>query len=114
VACYDRNAACLIRGVAVSTCPSGAHPRDRTVDGIFDLAGDVAEWVSDGFTAPLPGRVDPIGDPSSPLRVVRGASFVDDAEKLRTTWRNAVPPTTADVRYGFRCALDSPADAGAP
>jgi serine/threonine-protein kinase len=111
-ACYDRNGGCLGRGSIVSTCAAGSHPRDKTPEGILDLAGNVSEWVSDGFMSPLPGGADPIGDPASPLRVLRGGSFLDDADKLHGSWRTAASPVTAHVSIGFRCALDAPPDGG--
>jgi serine/threonine-protein kinase len=113
-ACYDRNEGCLARGADVSTCASGAHPSDRTPEGVYDLAGNVSEWVSDGFVFPPPGGEDPQGDPSAPLKVVRGASFRDGPEKVIATYRTAAAPVTAHAWIGFRCAMDVPVPEGAP
>ncbi|WP_438015063.1 bifunctional serine/threonine-protein kinase/formylglycine-generating enzyme family protein [Sorangium sp. So ce315] len=113
-ACYDRNEGCLARGTEVATCASGAHPSDRTPEGIYDLAGNVSEWVSDGLVFPPPGGEDPQGDPSFPLKVVRGGSFLDGPEKLSATYRTAAAPVTAHAWIGFRCAMDVPAPEGAP
>ncbi|WP_437912242.1 bifunctional serine/threonine-protein kinase/formylglycine-generating enzyme family protein [Sorangium sp. So ce302] len=108
-ACYDRNEGCLARGADVSTCASGAHPSDRTPEGVYDLAGNVSEWVSDGLVFPPPGGENPQGDPSFPLKVVRGGSFLDGPEKLSATYRTAAAPVTAHAWIGFRCAMDAPA-----
>ncbi|XXT16608.1 bifunctional serine/threonine-protein kinase/formylglycine-generating enzyme family protein [Sorangium sp. So ce429] len=113
-ACYDRNEGCLARGSDVATCASGAHPSDRTPEGIYDLAGNVSEWVSDGLVFPPPGGENPQGDPSFPLKVVRGGSFLDGAEKLSATYRTAAAPVTAHAWIGFRCAMDVAAPEGAP
>ncbi|WP_437990170.1 SUMF1/EgtB/PvdO family nonheme iron enzyme [Sorangium sp. So ce145] len=112
-ACYDRNEGCLARGADVSTCASGAHPSDRTPEGVYDLAGNVSEWVSDGLVFPPPGGENPQGDPSFPLKVVRGGSFLDGPEKLSATYRTAAAPVTAHAWIGFRCAMDAPAQEGA-
>ncbi|WP_437275923.1 bifunctional serine/threonine-protein kinase/formylglycine-generating enzyme family protein [Sorangium sp. So ce375] len=112
-ACYDRNEGCLARGTEVATCASGAHPSDRTPEGIYDLAGNVSEWVSDGLVFPPPGGENPQGDPSFPLKVVRGGSFLDGPEKLSATYRTAAAPVTAHAWIGFRCAMDAPAQDGA-
>ncbi|WP_437285589.1 SUMF1/EgtB/PvdO family nonheme iron enzyme [Sorangium sp. So ce406] len=112
-ACYDRNEGCLARGTEVATCASGAHPSDRTPEGIYDLAGNVSEWVSDGLVFPPPGGQDPQGDPSFPLKVVRGGSFLDGPEKLSATYRTAAAPVTAHAWIGFRCAMDVTAPEGA-
>ncbi|WP_437671390.1 SUMF1/EgtB/PvdO family nonheme iron enzyme [Sorangium sp. So ce131] len=114
LACYDRNEGCLQRGAEVATCASGAHPKDRTPEGVYDLAGNVAEWVSDGYVFPPPGGENPQGDPAAPLKVVRGASFRDGPDKLSATYRIAAAPVTAHAWIGFRCAMDPPAPAAAP
>lgn len=119
-ACYDKNSSCRAAGEDVATCPAGAHPQDRTPEDVHDLAGNVSEWVADGFVVPLPGGVDPVGSPSASLRVTRGGGFLDPETSLRGSWRNAAAPVTAHVTIGFRCAMDAGnaqprgADAGAP
>ncbi len=116
-ACFDKNGACLVRGESVTTCTAGSHPNDATPDGLYDLSGNVAEWVADGFAPNPAGGADPKGDPASPRRVVRGGSFLDDKEELRATYRLGVMPGTAHVSIGFRCAMDveaSPAAGNAP
>jgi serine/threonine-protein kinase len=98
-ACYDKNESCRLVGEAVATCPSGLHPADRTPEGVFDLGGNVREWVS-GVSA------------LATQRVLRGASFYDGAEKLRADYREVVPSTTSHPTIGFRCALDAPTQPG--
>ncbi|MFO0757561.1 MAG: bifunctional serine/threonine-protein kinase/formylglycine-generating enzyme family protein [Byssovorax sp.] len=107
-ACYDQNAACRRSGESVATCAAGSHPADRTPDGIFDLGGNVAEWVSDGFAATLAGGADPKGDPEAPLKVIRGGSFFDGEDHLRSSYRGYGAPVMAHATLGFRCAMDAP------
>ncbi|HEY4119131.1 MAG TPA: SUMF1/EgtB/PvdO family nonheme iron enzyme, partial [Byssovorax sp.] len=107
-ACFDKNGACLSPGDdSIATCPGGVHLADKTPEGILDMGGDVAEWTADGFVARPPGGLDPLGDPSAPLRVVRGGSFLDAADRLRATFRVGAAPDTAAVNVGFRCAMDA-------
>ena len=114
-ACYERNGECLARGgEGVNTCPAGGKTGDRTPEGVLDLGGNVSEWVQDGFAPILAGGTDPIGDASSPRRVVRGGSLLDSAEKLRATYRASAMPGTAHASIGFRCAMDVPSKAAAP
>jgi serine/threonine-protein kinase len=110
-ACYDKNGSCLDRSASVSTCGAGTHATDRTPEGVFDLGGGVAEWVADGFATRPAGGVDPVGDPTAPLRVIRGASFLDTEDKLRATTRTPTAPVMAHVTIGFRCAMDTTAPA---
>jgi serine/threonine-protein kinase len=115
--CFDKNGACRVAGESVTTCTAGSYPNDATPDGLYDLGGNVAEWVLDGFVPSPAAGVDPKGDPAAPRRVVRGASFLDDKDALRATHRTGVMPGTAHVSIGFRCAMDvegSPAPAAAP
>lgn len=115
--CFGKNGECLGRGENVSTCMAGGRPNDKTPEGVYDLAGNVSEWVSDGFAAAPAGGADPKGDPAAPLRVVRGGSFLDPADKLRATFRMNAAPSMAHVSIGFRCAMDAPSTegtAGAP
>jgi serine/threonine-protein kinase len=98
-ACYDKNAACRARGASPSSCAAGFFPADRTPEGIYDLGGDVAEWVAGA---------------EGSLRVVRGGSFIDGADELRATSRSAVPPALSHVGIGFRCAMDVKAPAAPP
>jgi serine/threonine-protein kinase len=111
-ACYDRNGTCLEGGEGVTTCPAGGRPRDRTPEGLYDLGGNVAEWVADGYASPPPAGADPFGPTSVSMRVVRGASFLDPADHVRASFRTGVVPTTAHVTIGFRCAMDGPPPEG--
>jgi serine/threonine-protein kinase len=111
--CFEKNGECLVRGESVTTCTAGAHPNDVTPEGIYDLGGNVSEWVADGFAQAPAAGIDPAGDPSSSLRAVRGASFLDDKEKLRSTHRTGVLPGTAHVTIGLRCAMDIDGGGGA-
>ena len=103
-ACFDKNGQCLDAGNAVRTCLVGKHSDDKTPDSIFDLAGDVSEWTSDGF-GDLKGGKDPRG-PAGGERVVRGGSFLSTVDQITATTRRSVSPKVANVEIGFRCAAD--------
>ena len=68
----------------------GAHPDGRTLLGLDDMAGNVAEWVV---------------SPSGP--VAHGGSWASAlATELRTWSRLEVAPASHDPRVGVRCARD--------
>ncbi len=100
-ACYGLNGSCVTSAKEVASCAIGSRKRDVTSLGIVDLAGNVAEWVSDKSDKRAPHG--PHG------RVVRGGSFIDEAGGVLSSTSRSVPPVTAYVSVGFRCALDAPA-----
>lgn len=113
--CFDRNGKCLdgTEGGA-STCGVLLRPKDRTPEGIFNMAGNVSEWTADGFTPTPPGGIDPKATSNAAFRVVRGGSFLDSMAHVSLSFRTGAVPTMAHVSIGFRCALDGPPDAPAP
>jgi formylglycine-generating enzyme required for sulfatase activity len=66
--------------------------------GLYDMHGNVAEWVLDGFDeAGYPAAEGPLADPVAwPTgeypRVVRGGSWDDDPEQLRSAARRGSRP----------------------
>lgn len=103
----------LLRGPGPpSPDPVGAH-RDRSLDGVFDLAGNAMEWVADRYDPSayqaLPAT-NPVAIEPPWNRVVRGGPWIlpvrsgpDPAEAARCARRNA-SHAAFDARIGFRCA----------
>jgi formylglycine-generating enzyme required for sulfatase activity len=91
--------------------PVNAFPNGVSADGIYNLAGNVSEWVQDWYSptyygeqAANPGVIDPQGPPSGTLKVHRGGHW--DALPLfaRNVHRGDQDPLSPQLFIGFRCA----------
>ena len=76
--------------------------------GLYDMAGNVAEWCHDYFQKDLGAApvVDPVGQVTTgaPTRVLRGGSWDSPAGGLRAAARETNLDTVKNPRVGFRCA----------
>jgi formylglycine-generating enzyme required for sulfatase activity len=91
-----------------STAEGGKFPANGL--GIFDGAGNVAEWVNDYYTVPTPGVTEPVVDPVGPERgktnVIRGSSWRHATPtELRLSYRDYGNEPRPDV--GFRIARNA-------
>ena len=89
------------------TAPVGSYPANGF--GIYDTAGNVAEWVEDCFTDnytlhPKNGQAMLVKSCSS--RVVRGGSAKDNAERLANHIRDYHRTEIFDVHLGFRVVME--------
>ncbi len=83
------------------TSPVGFYPPNGY--GLYDMAGNVWEWVEDWFRA-YPGNL--LNDPSfgSTHRVIRGGSWYNTKIGLSVVSRFRYPPNSFGETIGFRCA----------
>lgn len=104
----------LARSAAGSrdTQPVDAHPDGASPFGVYNLAGNVEEWVADvyviDFYAASPPH-NPLGDGTGYFRLFRGGSYGDGNRALYTTSRRSVKARNfSNVDLGFRCARSAP------
>lgn len=89
--------------------PVGSFPAGSTPELVFDLAGNVEEWVSDRYAPEHDpaSRLNPQGPSAgqgSSRRVTRGGSYESPASFLRGAFRDSAEPQARSVTRGFRCA----------
>lgn len=79
--------------------------------GVFDVAGNVAEWTADEFVmdayAKQPANQAPATTSTISLKAIRGGSFLSDLSDCRPAWRAGHPAATPRSDLGFRCVRTS-------
>jgi formylglycine-generating enzyme required for sulfatase activity len=89
--------------------PPGKFERGRSPLGLYDMAGNVSEWVGDWYD-PRYYLQGPFRDPKGPnqgkYRVYKGGAWEDAAANVRSAKRYAAAPHQAGAVIGFRCASD--------
>jgi formylglycine-generating enzyme len=95
--------------------PVGSSEENVSWIGVYDLAGNVAEWTEDRYIERILANVS---EPSWPnpdtfnaielARVVKGGSWISDSGSITTFYRDKALPSDASQYIGFRCARSLP------
>jgi sulfatase modifying factor 1 len=87
----------------------GVLEAGRSREGVYDLEGNVSEWVGDWFTESF--SVDdvrnPRGPPTGEKKVIRGSGWHEPVERLGGSRRYQASPENRTDDVGFRCARDA-------
>lgn len=90
--------------------PVGSFPNNKSPFGVFDLSGNVWEWVEDWYQA-YPGSTLSRKEFGESHKVLRGGGGGTGHYALSLFYRSAsrsfAPPTTTSNDIGFRCARDA-------
>lgn len=91
------------------TFPVTSFEMGQSVYGVYNMAGNVWEWVPDWYS-PAYYLNAPFTNPTGPEHAVvgiyyvkRGGSFQDEWDRLRSTNREKNDPTNYGSNLGFRC-----------
>jgi formylglycine-generating enzyme required for sulfatase activity len=97
--------------------PPGSFEAGRSPYGLYDMTGNVAEWVADsydeGYYRKSPYR-DPKGPEEGEIKVVRGGSWRETEHNARLSKRFAAKRWRTDITIGIRCAGDADTGGAAP
>jgi formylglycine-generating enzyme required for sulfatase activity len=113
-----------------ATMPVDSYPEGASYYGVYNMAGNVFEWVSDWYDPRYYGRLETMvnpGGPAKPIwmggtgtyvdrltvgekRVIRGGSWIAPEGTVRATHRfwNHPLNNSYGVGLGFRCAKTAP------
>jgi formylglycine-generating enzyme required for sulfatase activity len=83
------------------------HPgglKEANVWGLYDMYGNVSEWVWDGFDYQAQGSLDPLGNDSLDTRAARGGYYGGQPQHFRPSYRYGVTPMFRGAGLGFRAA----------
>jgi sulfatase modifying factor 1 len=89
------------------TAPVDYFKQDKSPYGVYGMAGNAMEWVSDWYQEDyyqILAVSNPAGPATGDYRVLRGASWNDSIDHARATTRFKMFPEYRDVTTGFRCA----------
>jgi len=88
------------------TTEVGSYLHGRSYYGVYDMAGNVYEWVFDWYNPYDENETtNPTGPKRGLYRIMRGGSWSSTMDGLRSANRNYNNPDYRDDRTGFRCAL---------
>lgn len=92
------------------TAAVGSYQEGRSPIGLFDMSGNVMEWVADWYD-PRYYRssvdINPRGPLEGSYKSLRGGSWLSARDELAVTVRSSFDPTVARANLGFRCAKDA-------
>jgi formylglycine-generating enzyme required for sulfatase activity len=100
-------------GCVGDTAKVGSYLGGVSPYGLYDMAGNVWEWVNDYYQGDYyatlgDGASNPQGPTSGDSRVLRGGSWFSYGYDVRSAYRNWYYPSYTLSYFGFRCSRSLP------
>lgn len=93
--------------------PVGVYEDGKSPFGVYDMAGNVWEWVADWYDARYYGKSptrNPQGPETGTHKVLRGSGWHVESPMVRIFTRVKSDPHNRNHATGFRCAKDASRD----
>lgn len=90
--------------------PVGSYDAGKSPFGVYDMAGNVWEWVNDWYDARYYEKSppkNPQGPDTGRQKVIRGGGWQNETPTVRIFTRVGSDPTIRNESTGFRCAMDA-------
>ena len=91
--------------------PVGSYEAGKSPYGVYDMAGNVWEWVADWYD-PAYYEKSPAKNPPGPVtgtdKVLRSSGWAVETPLVRIFTRVKSDPLIRNESTGFRCAMDAP------
>ncbi|MBW2118000.1 MAG: SUMF1/EgtB/PvdO family nonheme iron enzyme [Deltaproteobacteria bacterium] len=83
-----------------------SYEKGKSPYGVHDAAGNVYQWCKDWYGTGQRAEKNPSGPASGKEHVVKGGSFIEGTESLRSSNRDRYKPDYSGYLFGFRCACE--------
>jgi formylglycine-generating enzyme required for sulfatase activity len=93
------------------TAPVASYPDGRSPMGVYDMLGNVMEWVGDWYAFRAYQDIadtNPRGPTEGEFKSLRGGSWLTPPDELGNVVRDNFDPTVSQANLGFRCAMPPP------
>jgi len=88
------------------TTPVNQFSKGMSFYGAYDMAGNVYDWCKDWYGTGKRADKNPAGPKKGKEHVVKGGSFIEGTESLRSPNRDRYAPNYSSYLFGFRCGCE--------